>query len=203
MTHGKVEKELVLILGGARSGKSAWAESLARQGERTLFVATAEALDDDMRRRITKHRERRPVSWDTLEEPLDPAAAIPSALAGHDTLLLDCLTVWVSNLLLARDNEADAEAEILARAGALLDLYKHTDCRWILVSNEVGLGVIPATELGRRYRDLLGRVNQLVAARADHVYLMIAGLALEVKSSGDRTLSWPFPELPQAPGEES
>lgn len=180
----KVDKQLVLVLGGARSGKSSCAENLARQGERTLFVATAEALDDDMRRRIMKHRERRPASWDTLEEPLDPAAAIPSALAGHDTLLFDCLTVWVSNLLLALEDEADAEAEILARAGALLDLYEQADSRWILVSNEVGLGVVPATELGRRYRDLLGRVNQLFAARADKVYLMVAGLPLELKSSG-------------------
>ena len=184
MKYKKVDKQLVLVLGGARSGKSSCAENLARQGERTLFVATAEALDDDMRRRIMKHRERRPASWDTLEEPLDPAAAIPSALAGHDTLLFDCLTVWVSNLLLALEDEADAEAEILARAGALLDLYEQADSRWILVSNEVGLGVVPATELGRRYRDLLGRVNQLFAARADKVYLMVAGLPLELKSSG-------------------
>ncbi len=179
-----VEKQLVLVLGGARSGKSSCAESLARQGERTLFVATAQALDDDMKQRILKHRERRPASWDTLEEPLDPVAAIPSALADHDTLLLDCLTVWVSNLLLEMEDEADAEAEILARAGALLDLYEQVDTRWILVSNEVGLGIIPETELGRRYRDLLGRVNQLFATRADKVYLMVAGLALELKSFG-------------------
>ena len=199
MKHNRVEKQLVLVLGGARSGKTSCAESLARQGERTLFVATAEALDDDMRRRIMKHREHRPASWATLEEPLDPAAAIPSALDGHDTLLLDCLTVWVSNLLLALGDEAGAEAEILARAGALLDLYEQTDTRWILVSNEVGLGVIPATELGRRYRDLLGRVNQLVASRADKVYLMVAGLALELKSSGARAHF----DLGQEPGEES
>ena len=93
MTQDNVEKQLILVLGGARSGKSACAEGLARQGERTLFVATAEALDDDMRQRILKHRKQRPAAWDTLEEPLDPVAAIPSALSGHDTLLLDCLTV--------------------------------------------------------------------------------------------------------------
>ena len=178
----RMEKQLVLILGGARSGKSACAESLARQGERTLFVATAEALDDDMKRRIMKHRERRPAAWDTVEEPLDPVAAIPSALAGHDTLLLDCLTLWVSNLLLDLGDDAHAESEILARAGALLDLYDKTNARWILVSNEVGLGVAPATELGRNYRDILGRVNQMVSARADKVYLMVAGLPLDLKS---------------------
>lgn len=177
-----MEKQLILILGGARSGKSACAEDLARQGERTLFVATAEALDDDMKRRIEKHRARRPAAWDTLEEPLDPVAAIPSALAGHDTLLIDCLTLWVSNLLLQPGDDADAETEILSRAGALLDLYDRTDARWILVSNEVGLGVAPATELGRNYRDVLGRVNQLFASRADKVYLMVAGLPVDLKS---------------------
>lgn len=177
-----MEKQLILILGGARSGKSACAEDLARQGERTLFVATAEALDDDMKRRIEKHRARRPAAWDTLEEPLDPVAAIPSALAGHDTLLIDCLTLWVSNLLLQPGDDADAETEILSRAGALLDLYDRTEARWILVSNEVGLGVAPATELGRNYRDVLGRVNQLFASRADKVYLMVAGLPVDLKS---------------------
>lgn len=194
-----VEKQLVLVLGGARSGKSSCAESLAGQGGKTLFVATAEARDDDMKQRITRHRARRPAAWDTLEEPLDPVAAIPSALVGHDTLLLDCVTVWVSNLLLALGDENDAEAEILARAGALLDLYGQTDMRWILVSNEVGLGVVPPTELGRRYRDLLGRVNQLFAARADKTYLMVAGLALELKSAG----AWPYFDLSQESGEES
>ena len=189
MTQDNVEKQLILVLGGARSGKSACAEGLARQGERTLFVATAEALDDDMRQRILKHRKQRPAAWDTLEEPLDPVAAIPSALSGHDTLLLDCLTVWISNLLLAQGDEDHVETEILARVGALLDLYGQTNARWILVSNEVGLGVVPASSLGRRYRDLLGRANRLVASRADKVYLMVAGLALELKSPGAR----PFP----------
>ena len=181
-----MEKQLILILGGARSGKSACAEDLARQGERTLFVATAEALDDDMKRRIEKHRARRPAAWDTLEEPLDPVAAIPSALAGHDTLLIDCLTLWVSNLLLQLGDDADAETEILSRAGALLDLYDRTEARWILVSNEVGLGVAPATELGRNYRDVLGRVNQLFASRADKVYLMVAGLPVDLRSIAAR-----------------
>ena len=199
MKHKKVEKQLVLVLGGARSGKSSCAESLAGQGGKTLFVATAEARDDDMKQRITRHRARRPAAWDTLEEPLDPVAAIPSALVDHDTLLLDCMTVWVSNLLLALGDENDAEAEIMARAEALLDLYEHTDMRWILVSNEVGLGVVPATELGRNYRDLLGRVNQLFAARADKTYLMVAGLALDLKSAGAR----PYVDLNQESGEES
>ncbi len=186
-----MEKQLILVLGGARSGKSAYAEHLAREGEATLFVATAEALDDDMKQRIKKHRAQRPAGWDTLEEPLDPVAAIPPALSGHDTLLLDCLTVWVSNLLLKLDDDTHAETEILSRAGALLDLYDRTEARWVVVSNEVGLGVVPATELGRNYRDVLGRVNQMFAARADQVYLMAAGLALELKS-GKSTSARPY-----------
>ena len=129
-----------------------------------------------------RHRERRPAAWDTLEEPLDPVSAISSALAGHDTLLLDCLTIWVSNLLLAQEGNTHAEAEILSRAGALLDLYDRTSARWIVVSNEVGSGVVPATELGQGYRDILGKVNQKLASRADKVYLMVAGLAVELKS---------------------
>lgn len=188
MRHNNGEKQLILVLGGARSGKSAFAESLAGHGEQTLFVATAEPLDEDMRRRILKHRERRPAAWDTLEEPLDPAAVIPSALAGHDTLLLDCVTVWVSNLMLALGDKAHVETEILARAGALLDLYDRTPASWIVVSNEVGSGVVPATGLGRDYRDVLGKVNQLLASRADQVYLMVAGLAMELKSPDTRQL---------------
>lgn len=184
MKHKKVEKQLILVLGGARSGKSAYAERLAREGEATLFVATAEALDEDMRQRIRKHRAQRPAAWDTLEEPLDPVGAIPPVLSGQDTLLLDCLTVWVSNLLLEPGDDNHAEEGILSRAGALLDLYERTDARWIVVSNEVGLGVVPATGLGRNYRDALGRVNQLFAARADRVYLMVAGLPLDLKSIG-------------------
>ena len=191
-----MKKELILILGGARSGKSAVAEKLARQGERTLFVATAEALDDDMKRRIIAHRERRPAAWDTLEEPLDPASAVPLALDGHDTLLLDCLTVWVSNLLLGMENDAGAENEILARVEVFLDLYEKTEARWILVSNEVGLGVVPPSALGRVYRDALGRVNQLVAARADKVYTMTAGLALELKSLGAQPFNELYPDSP-------
>ena len=177
-----MDKELALILGGARSGKSAFAEQLAEQGRRVLFVATAEALDKDMKRRIDAHRARRPPEWDTLEEPRDLTSILPKALEGHDACLLDCLTMWVSNLLLA--NEANADAEILMEVDHLLDVYDHSPASWVVVSNEVGLGVVPSSGLGSRYRDLLGRVNQAVASRADKVYLMVAGLALELKSLG-------------------
>lgn len=177
-------KELVLILGGARSGKSAFAEHLASQAERVLFVATAQALDASMQVRIAAHRERRPLEWSTVEEPLDLARVVPSALEGHDTCLVDCLTLWVSNLLLAKESHPKAEAEILEQVHGLLEAYEESSATWIVVSNEVGLGVVPPTELGSKYRDVLGRVNQAVASRADKVYLMVAGLALEMKSLG-------------------
>ena len=182
--------ELILITGGARSGKSRFAERLAMQGKRVLFVATAEALDDDMARRIAAHRSSRPAEWDTLEEPRSLPEAIRRKTAGttsaYDTIIVDCLTIWVSNLLLHREGNADAEARILEAAEKLLDVRKSSDARWIVVTNEVGLGIVPSSSLGRTYRDTLGRVNSLVASRADKVYLMAAGLALDLKALGAR-----------------
>ena len=180
--------ELILITGGARSGKSRFAEQLAMRGKRVLFVATAEALDDDMARRIAAHRSSRPAEWDTLEEPQSLPAAIRRKAAGtaspYDTIIVDCLTIWVSNLLLLHEGNADAEARILETAGRLLAVRKSSVARWIVVTNEVGLGIVPPSPLGRIYRDTLGRVNSLVASRADKVYLMSAGLALDLKALG-------------------
>ena len=186
-------KELIFILGGARSGKSAFAERLAQQAGRVLFVATAQAQDDDMRRRIGAHRAKRPPEWSTLEEPHDLASVIPSALEDHDTCLLDCITLWISNLLLANEGNLHAEAQILEEVERLLDVYDSSPSTWIVVSNEVGLGVVPATRLGSRYRDVLGRANQAVASRADKVYLMVAGLGLEMKSLGAVPFVMPEP----------
>ena len=191
-----MKKELVFILGGARSGKSAFAERLARRGGRVLFVATAEARDQDMRRRIAAHRERRPAGWDTLEEPRDLVAALRPLLDRYDTFLLDCLTLWVSNLLLERQDHVGAESRIQDSARELMDLVEETHATWILVSNEVGEGIVPSSTLGRAYRDALGRVNQVAASRADRVYLMTAGLALELKSLGARPHAQLDPDPP-------
>lgn len=186
-----MNKQLILILGGARSGKSAFAERLAMPARRALFVATAEALDDDMARRIAAHRSARPQSWHTLEEPLDIAAAMRPLMNmnAYDVVLLDCLTLWVSNMLLKSEGVSNAEADILSATNALIDLYAASNAAWILVSNEVGQGVVPPSALGRAYRDALGRVNALVAARADKVYLMSSGLALDIKALGARHIS--------------
>jgi adenosylcobinamide kinase/adenosylcobinamide-phosphate guanylyltransferase len=191
-----LKKELILILGGARSGKSSFAETLARRGRRVLFVATAEARDQDMKRRIAAHRERRPAGWETLEEPLDLLASLRPVLDRYDTFLLDCLTLWVSNLLLERPAQAGTSGRIQDSTRELMDLIEETQATWILVSNEVGQGIVPSSSLGRAYRDALGRVNQLAASRADRVYLMTAGLALELKSLGARPYSRLDPDLP-------
>lgn len=173
-------KRLTLLLGGARSGKSSTAQRLAEApgAGRVLFVATAEAGDEDMSARIERHRAERPAGWATLEAPRDLASAIGDYTGAYDTLVLDCLTLWVSNLMLA---SPDPESDVLAATESLLRTYDAGTASWVVVSNEVGLGVVPATALGRSYRDLLGRVNQLVAARADGAYLLVAGRALALE----------------------
>ena len=177
---------LILIIGGARSGKSAFAEKLAEQYDRVIFVATAEALDDEMRQRIENHKRNRPAHWHTLEAPRAIVVSLDSVQSAYDILLLDCLTLWVSNLLLDMEGRVDAERRIVIASEALLAACAASDAEWIVVTNEVGEGVVPPTELGRAYQDALGRVNQLFAAQAERVYLMTAGLAVDVKALGAR-----------------
>lgn len=180
-----MSKQLILILGGARAGKSDLAEKLARGlGDKVVFVATAEAKDRDMARRIALHRRRRPSSWDLIEEPLDIAGRLARRRKHTDVVLLDCLTLWVSNMLLREAGAAEASA--CTAAERLLEVYERGASSWIVVSNEVGLGVVPPTRLGRGYRDALGRVNQIFASRADHVYLAVAGLSLDLRALGAR-----------------
>ncbi len=177
-----MSKRLTLVLGGVRAGKSTYAQRLAQAGERVLFVATAEALDEDMSARIRAHQQSRPPDWDTLEEPLDIVAAMKPLLSRYDTVLLDCLTLWVSNLLLRAPDSVGVAADIPSEVHDLLQLYREQEASWIVVSNEVGLGVVPPTKLGRVYADELGRVNQMVAAAADDVVFMAAGLPLNLKA---------------------
>lgn len=176
-------KQLTLVLGGARSGKSRYALDLAAGVGRVLFVATAQAGDHDMERRIQAHREQRPNHWDTLEESTAIAEAMTGRLNAYDTIVLDCLTLWVSNLLLLDRGAPSASIDVASETRRLLDLYRSGDASWVVVSNEVGLGVVPATELGRVYADELGRVNQTVAAESDEVFFMAAGLPLKIKAS--------------------
>lgn len=164
-----------LILGGARSGKSAYAEGLASAcGLAVTYFATGEAHDAEMAQRIAHHRARRPVGWRTVEEPLALAVALRREAAPHACLLVDCLTLWLSNLILARrEDEIDA----------LLDTLPQLPGRILLVSNEVGWGIVPENALARVFRDAQGRLNQRVAAIAENVTLIAAGLPLKLKSS--------------------
>jgi adenosylcobinamide kinase/adenosylcobinamide-phosphate guanylyltransferase len=166
---------LTLVLGGARSGKSRYAESLiAELPPPWTYVATAEAGDAEMAERIATHRARRGTQWQTIEAPRDLAAALKSC---HTTpVLVDCLTLWLSNLLLA---EADIEADITGLEQVLMAATTPL----VLVANEVGYGIVPNSALGRRFRDLQGLLNQRIAARADRVVLVVAGLPLAVKGT--------------------
>lgn len=181
-----MRKRLTLVLGGVRAGKSRYAQELAHAGGRVLYVATAEAGDEEMAARIQAHRAERPAAWSTLEEPVDLVAALAPRLPNHDTVLLDCLTLWVSNLLLQESDDTTVQRDTNEQARRLLNVCEKGDASWIVVSNEVGLGVIPATKLGRDYADALGRVNQLFAAVADDVVMMFAGLPVNVKELGSK-----------------
>jgi len=190
MNEGQ-EAPLTLILGGARSGKSSYAEVLApRLGRRVLYVATAEALDEEMRARVAAHRARRPAGWQTLEVPLNVGAALEASpqAAGADVILVDCLSLLVSNVLLSRWPEApepDVETAmgwVQAEVDALLAARQRLGAQLVVVSNEVGLGVVPAYALGRTYRDCLGWANQALARIAGQVILMFAGLPVDLKS---------------------
>ena len=184
---------LLLVLGGARSGKSAYAQRLAQKlgGDDVLFVATAEAWDEDMTQRIARHRQERPATWRTLETPHQVGQAIASHLHDRAVVLIDCLTLLVSNTLLhcgASPDATAAEAAVQEEVTALVQTCQVSPATCIVVSNEVGLGLVPDNPLGRLYRDLLGRANQTLAARAEAVYFMVAGLPVDVKALASPTL---------------
>jgi adenosylcobinamide kinase / adenosylcobinamide-phosphate guanylyltransferase len=165
---------LTLVLGGARSGKSAHAERLASAGLGPWrYIATGQAFDEEMRARIAAHRARREEGWHTVEAPHDLAPTL-EAVPGGQAVLVDCLTLWLSNRLLAG---ADLEAES-DRLAAVLGAPRGP---WVAVANEVGLGIVPDNGLARQFRDAAGHLNQKVAARADRVLFMVAGLAMTVK----------------------
>lgn len=190
--------KLVLVLGGARSGKSSYAERRARQagGDHVLYVATSEVHDEEMRTRVAKHREQRPKNWQTLEAPMYVAQAIRNQKEfSEKVVLLDCLTLLISNHLLASAGPkedafgelsgdpfaTEIEAGLLLELDELLQLVDVMEANFIVVSNEVGLGLVPPYELGRAYRDMLGRANQIVAKRADEVLFMVAGIPMTIK----------------------
>jgi len=184
--------ELVLLLGGARSGKSSYAQRLAMElgGDRVLYLATAEAGDQEMRTRIEAHRRIRPAAWRTIEAPRRAGQAVAAALGDAQVVLVDCITLLVSNVMLSLGDEPDAsvaEAEVLREVEEIVAVCQGREATFVVVSNEVGLGVVPANASARLYRDLLGRANQLLAETAARVYWMVAGLPVELKSLQART----------------
>jgi adenosylcobinamide kinase/adenosylcobinamide-phosphate guanylyltransferase len=177
-TRVKVVHHSELILGGVRSGKSRYALARAREAPGpAVFVATAQPLDALMQARIAAHRAERPRNWTTVEEPFEIVPACRRLQDRHQVVLLDCLTLWVSNRLLRRDGEE----LILAETDELTKFMGERVLSFVVVSNEVGAGVHAATEVGLRFSDLMGQVNQRVAAAADRVTLMIAGIPLTIK----------------------
>jgi adenosylcobinamide kinase/adenosylcobinamide-phosphate guanylyltransferase len=189
--------KMTLILGGARSGKSTFAEQRARElgGDDVLYVATSETKDVEMQQRVEKHRADRPSAWGTVEASRNIAQALRRERSAARVILLDCMTFLVANHLMDAaapkedpfdDPSTDPfdvqiEADVVAEVEALVTYVQEMGVEMLVVSNEVGLGVVPPYELGRAYRDILGRANQILARHADEVYLLVAGIPMRIK----------------------
>jgi adenosylcobinamide kinase/adenosylcobinamide-phosphate guanylyltransferase len=175
-------KEITLILGGARSGKSHYAQQLAMElGDKVLFVATGEALDEEMQSRIAEHKKSRPQSWRTVEVPSGIGRKIEKQIGDAKVVIIDCLTLLISNLLHDEPDYPEAEKRMTSEINELIAAMDKLNASFVIVSNEVGMGLVPETRLGRIYRDLLGKANQLLAQHATEVYLMVACLPVRVK----------------------
>lgn len=170
--------ELILITGGVRSGKSNYAQHLAKSFKRkVIYIATAEALDSDMKERIGQHKKSRDKSWVTIEEPISVLGAVRKLSADRRVMLLDCLTLFISNLIL----KGLSDKAVYSEVKSILKALKRKSEAVIIVTNEVGSGIVPDSKLGRRFRDLQGRVNQIVSGEADCVYLLISGIPVKIK----------------------
>ena len=178
MSPQQSRRRIVLVTGGVRSGKSRYAQELAASSGSVAVIATAEGRDEEMRLRIANHRKERPDSWATIEAPIDLPAALTDSGSRFDTILVDCLTLWASNLL--EHEQGDVE-RVFQHGEALVKALRSCCASVILVSNEVGSGIVPDNELSRVYRDALGGINQRIAAAADEVVLLVAGCPLVIK----------------------
>ena len=174
-----MENRLIFVTGGARSGKSRFAQELADgiRGNK-VFIATAEALDEEMQARIEIHKQERPSGWDTIEEPRKLSRAIMSCDGKYEVVLIDCVTLWVSNLLA---NDGFTGQDIVKELKTVLNTSKSIKATVIMVSNEVGSGIVPDKKLSRLFRDIIGNANQEMSFTADEVYLVVAGMPLKLK----------------------
>jgi len=176
--------KIIVVLGGARSGKSAFAEELAGRDRKVAYVATATPLDEEMHERIRRHRLRRPKGWVTYEQPLEIAELLPTLSEGYESVLVDCMTLYVTNMLLTDALERESEAGVLSAIDRFLRACAAVRSDVIVVSGEVGCGVVPADEMARRFCDVMGLVNQRLAKHADEVYHVIAGIGRRIKPVG-------------------
>jgi adenosylcobinamide kinase/adenosylcobinamide-phosphate guanylyltransferase len=173
----------IFITGGARSGKSTFAEQLALQsGSKLCYVATAQSLDVEMDERISRHQQRRGDNWSTVEAPLDLSRALADNDGRYDAILVDCLTLWLTNLLLLDEVPGkESEERIMAEVQNLAVNLSSTQTPVVIVSNEVGMGIVPENRLARIFRDIAGQANQMVAAAADEAWLVVSGIPLKLK----------------------
>ena len=178
-------RKLIFIIGGARSGKSNFAEKMAvDSGKSVAYLATARPLDEEMAFRIEKHREKRLNTWETYEEPIRVRELVSRLGLEKEVILIDCLTLLTSNLLLRKEDKVEDpewQKEILLEIEKLAEISFRVTAQVIIVSNEVGMGLIPDNTLGRVYRDILGRANSIIADKADEVFMMISGIPLKIK----------------------
>ena len=179
------EKRLIFVSGGARSGKSTFVENWAKKnGNNILFIATAERIDEEMDQRINDHINNRPKSWDTLEKPLNISESFSDNFKKYDTVILDCINLLSSNALLSlpkNSTQSDSDFAVMDQVDDILKIYKDHQATWLIVTNEVGLGLVPTYKLGRLFRDSLGRANQKIASIADEVIFMVSGIPLYLK----------------------
>ncbi|MCL0052954.1 bifunctional adenosylcobinamide kinase/adenosylcobinamide-phosphate guanylyltransferase [Dehalococcoidales bacterium] len=178
----------ILIIGGARSGKSRFAQELAlKLGGPVLFVATAVAGDEEMQRRIEEHQKARPATWSTIEVTTNLASQIFHQIGEAQVVIVDCITLLVNNIFSQSSNHTGEpiddfiEQKVTSEISQLIECINQIDASFIIVTNEVGLGLVPTSKVGRLYRDLLGKANQLLAEQADEIYLMVAGLPVQIK----------------------
>jgi adenosylcobinamide kinase / adenosylcobinamide-phosphate guanylyltransferase len=177
---------LTLIIGGARSGKTRAAQSMCGSAARVCCIATAEITDDEMRHRISRHQKDRPKHWLTVEEPLALAGTVETRAPNSDCILIDCLTVWLSNLCWANRARTPDEMETLVVAEIHSVVAASKNCNVIAVTNEVGSGIVPESAVGRLFRDLHGLMNQHAAREADVVQHVVAGIPIQIKPPGGR-----------------
>lgn len=183
-----INLSLIFITGGARSGKSRYAVELAKQKSgKVAFIATAIAGDEEMTQRILLHQAARPSDWTTIEESINVSQAITDAVSNHDTIIVDCLTLLITNLVFEppyqEEINDEKEQKIYAAVGQIIETTENLEATVIVISNELGMGLVPEDALARRFRDIAGRANQLLAEAADEVYVCISGIPMRIKPS--------------------